>query len=348
MLAARQHLFGAENVDPGTGTVSRGQAIVSWFGISSFAAALNGHVVLLDAFIQYRSERPGYVPTSVDELIALRPEAIFLGHGHGDHGELVSRIAGATCAVLVGTPENCAQFDAGVKALYGDERSLQCVAVTEEGSAAGQVVAIDAFQPDICITAFRHVHSDAVPPDPDRVPNIPLFLPDPGSYIVHPPGTPPYDTATGLSGDEGGSLLFQFRMHDFALVWNDTVGPAKEAAPDLFERMREIPPTDVMLGAILGFNIFTNGFRDAAMYAEAIQPQVFIPNHHDFIAPDGAQDDWQATFQRDLDGLPADVRPELRWIVNPTDYVRPSLLHFDIDDPRWAKGVPERPDGRCG
>lgn len=345
MIAARQHLFGSDNVDAKTGQVPADKVILSWFGVSSYAAALNGHVVLLDAFIQYRTERPGYVPTTVDELIALQPELIFLGHGHGDHGELVSQIAGATCARMVGTPENCAQFDAGVKSLYGADRSLQCLAVTDEGSAPGaQIVDVHAL-PNVCITAFRHVHSDAEPPDADRVPNPPLFLPDVEPVLMHPPGPPPYATVSGLSGNEGGSLFYQFRIKNFSLVWMDTVGPLKEKAPELFDLLRRLPATDVMVGAILGFNIFTNGFRDPAMYVEAIEPQVFVPNHHDFIAPDGAQANWQATFDRDLASIPESSRPELHWMVNPYDYVRP--LVYDVTDARWAKTVASRPDGRC-
>ncbi len=344
-IAARQHLFGAENVDSETGDVDPDQVILSWFGISSYAASLKGRVVLLDAFIQSRTERPGYVPTTLEELAALGPEAIILGHGHGDHAESAAALAGATCAKIMGTPEHCEQVRADAAAIYGDDVAIECVSVTSTGSGlAEEVVQVGALQPQVCMTAFRHLHSDAVPPDLDRIPpNVPVFLPDPGAYILHPPGPPPYDTQAGLAGDEGGSLLYQFQIGDFSMVWMDTVGPVKENAPELLDVMRGLPATDVMLGAILGFNIFTNGFRDAGMYIDALQPRIFVPSHHDFIAPDGAQNDWEATFAREMEYLPAESRPEVRWMINPDDYIRPGLLRFDLRSPYWAERVAGRP-----
>src|SRR5262245_48957395 len=50
-IAARRHYFGAENVDAKTGAVRRDRVILSWIGVSSFAASFNGHVVLLDGWI---------------------------------------------------------------------------------------------------------------------------------------------------------------------------------------------------------------------------------------------------------------------------------------------------------
>lgn len=349
-VASRQHLFGAENVNPDTGEVDPDQVILAWFGISSYAASLKGRVVLLDAFIQSRTERPGYVPTTLEELAAAGPEAIILGHGHGDHAESAAVLAGATCATIIGTPEHCEQVRAGAAELYGNDVAIDCVEVTEAGSGLAQeIVQVGTLEPEVCMTAFRHLHSDAVLPDLSRIPpNIPLFLPDPGSYLLHPPGPPPYDTQAGLAGDEGGSLLYQFQIGDFSMIWMDTVGPVKENAPELLDFMRELPATDVMLGAILGFNIFTNGFRDVGMYIDALQPRIFVPSHHDFIAPDGAQDDWERTFAREMEYLPVENRPEVRWMVNPDDYVRPELLRFDMRSPYWAEQVTGRaPAAAC-
>src|SRR3954471_22142677 len=87
-IAARTHFFGAENVDPATGAVRDDRVILSWFGISSLAVAIKGHVVLLDAYINNaNSSTPTsgsdrYVDTSYHELADLRPEALFVGHDH--------------------------------------------------------------------------------------------------------------------------------------------------------------------------------------------------------------------------------------------------------------------------
>src|SRR3954454_9299796 len=98
-VAARQHFFGAENVDPATGAVRSDRVILSWFGVSSLALAMKGHVVLLDAYINNvnnatpTSPSDRYVDTSYEQLGDLHPEALFVGHDHGDHGLGVSLLA---------------------------------------------------------------------------------------------------------------------------------------------------------------------------------------------------------------------------------------------------------------
>src|SRR5829696_6166288 len=49
-VAARERFFGAGAVDR-AGRVRRDRVILSWFGVSSLAAAFRGHVVLLDTFV---------------------------------------------------------------------------------------------------------------------------------------------------------------------------------------------------------------------------------------------------------------------------------------------------------
>ena len=103
LVQARQHFFGSENVNAITGRVNPDKVILSWFGTSSLAASLRGRVVLLDTFITLRQDRPSYVPTTLTELIALKPEAIFIGHGHFDHADTAGVIASRTGAPIVGT-----------------------------------------------------------------------------------------------------------------------------------------------------------------------------------------------------------------------------------------------------
>ena len=71
-VAARQRFFGAANVDSGTGEVDPTKVILSWFGVTSFAMAVAGNVILLDAWVP-RGEFSTYVPTSPTELAALMP-----------------------------------------------------------------------------------------------------------------------------------------------------------------------------------------------------------------------------------------------------------------------------------
>jgi len=350
LVQARQHFFGAENVNPVTGKVRPDRVILSWFSVSSLAATLRGRVVLLDTYIDSREDYPNRVPTTLNELVALQPEMIFIGHGHFDHADTAGYLAGVTGATVVGTPEHCAQVRADAQAALGSPVAIKCVEAVSANSVPGaEVNELSVLQPDVCITAFKHVHSAAEPPDPTFPLNPPVLIPDPGTLLLHPPGPGPSDHISS-AGDEGWSLFYQFRMDDFALAWHDTVGPLKERAPQVFDVMRSLPPTDVEAGAILGFNLFTNSVRDPVMYIDALEPKIFVPLHHDFrfVTPESSGDDWKAAMEREMVVLPASKRPELRWLYDPVDYLRPGLLTFDIKAPYWATGgSPTRPAGTC-
>jgi hypothetical protein len=94
-IAAREYVFGADNVRA-NGKLPKNRVVVSWFGVASLAVAVNGKVVLLDTFINglppstcgpddsqpSDPSATGYVPVSYDQLGALKPRAIFIGHGH--------------------------------------------------------------------------------------------------------------------------------------------------------------------------------------------------------------------------------------------------------------------------
>ena len=325
VIAARQKFFGAEHVDPSTGDLPRDEVHLSWVSVATFAAAIDGHVVLLDAYIHKEEDRPNYVPATTQDLIGLRPEAIVIGHGHYDHALRAPEIAAATGATIVGTQGHCDQ------AIAQAGQPLECVVVFDADSAMGDVTEFDLL-PDVCSAAVLHLHSAAEPPDPEHDhTNTVTPIPDPGSVILHPPGT---STTVIAPGDEHGTVLYQFRIGDFTLTYHDSAGPLKENAPEVFDVFRALPRTDVQVGAILGFNQPTNGLRDPAMYIAAIDPQVFVPNHHDFVAEYGSSDDFEGVLLRDLDTYGVD--PEVRFLYDPFDYVRPNLLRFDITAPRGA------------
>ena len=336
LVNARQKFFGAENVNPKTGRVNPDKVILSWFSISSLAASFKGHVVLLDTFIDMREDYPNRVPTTLDELVALAPETIFIGHGHFDHADTAGYIAGVTGALVVGTPEHCAQVRQDAQNALGPAATVKCLEVVTPNSAPGAEVRELTVMDNVCITAFKHLHSAAKPPDPTHPYNPMLLIPDPGNLILHPPG--PGIAGTSAAGDEGFSILYQFRIGDFGLVWHDTAGPLKEDAPQVFGVMRALAPTDVQIGAILGFNVFTNGLRDTAMYIDALAPKIFVPLHHDFreTAAGDSADDWKAMMDRELATRTA--KPEIRWLYDPVDYVRPSLLTFEPKAPHWKSG----------
>src|SRR4051812_44767530 len=147
-VKARQHFFGAENVDPATGAVRGDRVILSWFGVSSLALAIKGHVVLLDAYINNANSatptQPSdrYVDTSYRELADLRPQALFIGHAHGDHGIGVSYLANALPKLRIyGTAEHCAQAHDDAAANGFTNATVTCRSVLPAGSpVGGQIV----------------------------------------------------------------------------------------------------------------------------------------------------------------------------------------------------------------
>jgi L-ascorbate metabolism protein UlaG (beta-lactamase superfamily) len=337
-VAARQHFFGAENV-AADGSVRADRVILSWFSVASVAAALDGHVVLLDAYIHKEEDLPNYVPTTTEELVALAPEAVFIGHGHFDHAAAGGEIIARTGAFLVGTPEHCDQAKQQAAAYAGQAVDVRCLdAVTRASEPGKEVNVLRPFADRIEVTAFKHVHSAAEAPDGENhettLGSAPL--PDPRLVLLHPPG-PSVLGNLATEGDEGSSILYQFRLGDFALTWNDTAGPLRERAPQIFDLLSALPPTDVEVGAVLGFNDPTNGLRDIVDYVERIRPQVFFPVHHDFVAEYGASQRMKGVMEREM-ARRGEIPTELRWLHDPQDYMRPALMTFDPLDSRWAPG----------
>ena len=186
------------------------------------------------------------------------------------------------------------------------------------------------------VTALKHLHSAAEPPDGENHETslASPALPDANQLLLHPPGQ---GTVAGLatSGDEGSSVLYQFKVGQFTLTWHDTVGPLRERAPALLGLLRRLPRTDVELGSTLGFNDPTNGQRDPVDYVTAMRPQFFYPMHHDFIAEYGVSKGLEGVFRREL-AKRAPVPTEIRWLYDPQDYLRPKLMTFDVEAARFA------------
>lgn len=335
-VQAREHFFGAENVAP-DGSVRADRVILSWFSVASLAASLDGHVVLLDAYIHKEEDRPNYVPTTREELVALAPEAIFIGHGHFDHAAMSGEIIARTGAFLVGTPEHCDQAKQLAAAYAGQAVDVRCIDAVTRGSEPGvEVNVLRPFGDRIEVTALKHVHSAAEAPDGENHETTLNSgpIPDARLVLLHPPGPSVLQHLTA-SGDEGSSILYQFRLGSFSFVWNDTAGPLRERAPQIFGLLEGLPPTDVEVGSVLGFNDPTNGLRDIVDYVERLKPTVFYPVHHDFVAEYGASQRMKGVMEREM-AKRGELPTELRWLYDPVDYLRPGLMTFDPAAPRWG------------
>jgi L-ascorbate metabolism protein UlaG (beta-lactamase superfamily) len=293
-IAARERFFGAQNVDPG-GHVRADRVIVSWFGVSSLAVSLRGHVVLLDTYINNGGCPPPegkepYVATTYAELGTLLPEAVFIGHDHFDHQCQTAGILRDSGAALVGLPAHCEKVRADGFV------ELECVEALDADSAFGAVADIQPLGADVAVTAVRNLHSgtDAAPP-------------------------------CNSGGCE--AVLYRFAVGEFSFVWNDSNGPLRGHAPELLASLRALPPSDVELGAIIGTGFIAQGMRDPVDYAEALRVKELYPLHHDLFAG-GTSSGFRAGYEAAFAG-----GVTAHWLQDPGDYLRPIV--FDVQDERW-------------
>jgi hypothetical protein len=254
MIAARQKIFGAANVNENNGKVRDDRVVFSWLTNATFAAAMKGHVVLLDTFVTRLEVMPGRTPIVIQDLVDLKPEALFIGHGHFDHADNAAYIAQETGAVIYATPETCDNMHVDATNNFNNGYTLVptvvCKTVTDRGSTPGkQIVSINDLEPAVSIKAFKHLHStntgvtdpDAVPiaattngvcqPTPSKGNTFPCNLQDPRDPTLFPAGTPLsslMNIATSRAGAGGPiSLFYVFTINSgdkFRFAWHNTTG----------------------------------------------------------------------------------------------------------------------------
>jgi len=384
LVSARQKIFGVENVDANTGAVKKDRVIFSWLTNTTYAVSVLGRVVMLDSFVTRLELVPGRTPFVIQDLVDLKPEAILLGHGHFDHADNAAYIAKQTGATIYASPETCDAMQADVARMFNDpnainsgakiipdEDPVNCVAVVSRGSTPGaEITRLNFLEPQVCIVGFKHMHSNAVPPDPAYPPfvfNVTQDSRDPQMYprgtALTPPSNPAsrvpgqINIATSGSGGPGGpiAIFYQFVIrsgYNFSFAWHNSTGPLKEGiAPDgawgpavgqsVFNLFAALPMVDVELGSASSANTANNGHRDIVMYQQYLQPKVFIPGHlttgTNGVGESSTQELYfmyraaQANFT--AAGQPP-YMPEIHWLVDPTDYLRP--ITFIPGDPRWS------------
>jgi hypothetical protein len=87
------------------------------------------------------------------------------------------------------------------------------------------------------------------------------------------------------------------------------------------------------------------------MYQQSLKPKVYIPNHltTGSVTVEGASLSVYAGFVKQLDlmRVPKDELPEIVWLVDPTDYLRPIV--FDLNSSFWSNpGKAGRIKASCG
>ncbi len=337
----------------GPGATDPAQVKLWWVGVSSFIASMNGHLFLFDAWEPVGMQED-YVPIGREELAAIQPEVVFIGHGHFDHAADAGYVAGRSGAALVAgatvcatARERAAQFEA--------TQPFPCLALgTRESPGPGAVQAIRIWRDLPEVQVIQHVHS-AVDPTDLLTGGLPLvFVPEVLTYLEYL-NTDPQEilrfaqslTDDGLLGQpSGGTWAYQLRFGDFSLLWHDSTGPIGDeepAGPQIQEALAVLPGcVDVQVGAIVGFGMLTSGLRDSTLYVDSARPHVSLPSHHDAWAPvvGGGAAAYEVQWRNAIEGL--EYPPELDYLRDPDDYLVPRS--YAVDDPRWK--VPP-PGSRC-
>jgi hypothetical protein len=331
--AARDRLLGTQWSDPTRVTLH-------WTGVSSFVVTIGGHLLLFDAW-EIIGAVEGYLPLTREDLAALDPEAVLIGHGHFDHAGDLGFVAGSSGAVVVGSEEICGVAVAGATR-EGVGTDFQCaITGTMTTPAMGTMQSFRLFADLPPVAVLQHIHSAATPPgngnDPD--PFFPVM--DPQPYLDHLADDPD-ELARFLAqqeeSDQGGTWLYQLRVGDFSLLVGDSAGPIFDQ-PAIRTALGSFPGcVDVMANAILGFDQPVSGLADPVDYVDAVKPAVFVPTHADAWAPviSAGQEQYRAELTSSLAAL--EHPPELQFIVDPEDYLRP--LSYDVADPRWKLAPP--------
>jgi L-ascorbate metabolism protein UlaG (beta-lactamase superfamily) len=290
LVNARQKFFGVENVDE-KGNVKKDKVIFSWATNTTYVVSVQGRVMMLDSYLLH-AELPTAGPIDrrrtkalPKDFVDVRPEAIFLGHGHGDHADNAAYVAKWTGATIYAAPETCDVMQQDVIRMWNDPNAhnggakivpdgapVKCEGAVPRGSPPGEytgtlanptggtttVRRIMQFDPQICVLAFKHIHSGNSPVDPSFV-HVPLtdladprdagrvFDAPPVTYpALYPAGfpyTPPSNaalrvpgqlntTTTGFGGAAGIiEIAYQFVVRgnkNFTFTYVNSAGPVKE------------------------------------------------------------------------------------------------------------------------
>lgn len=339
--AARDRLLGPGATDPA-------QVKVWWFGVAGFIATIGGHLFLFDAW-EIVGAHADYSPVKREDLAAIKPEAILVGHGHFDHAGDLGYVAGRSGALVVGGEATCATAKEQA-AEDGNQDKFQCLllgnATTPEIGTVQQIQLWADVEP---ITVLRHTHSNQDASDL-AAGNLPLiFVPDLLTYLMYP-NTDPAETARFVqtlddeSGNTppGGTWAYHLKRGDFTLLWHNSAGPIAEGklkAAEIQCALDSFPAcVDVQLGTIVGFGAVTSGLRDVGLYVRHAHPKVQLPNHHDAWAPavgPGAES-YEVQWKAEIASMPN--APELDYLNDPEDYLR--VRSYLVDDPRWKTPQP--------
>ncbi len=331
--AVRDQLLGDHWDDPAYVTLH-------WTGVSSFVITIGGHLLLFDAW-EIIGAVEDYLPLGREELAALDPEAILVGHGHFDHAGDLGYVAGLANAVVVGSEEICTVGEEGA-AREGVPTDFTCaITGTMTSPAPGTAAPLKLFADLDPVTVLQHIHSNTSPPGGGNEldPYVPVM--DPQPYIEHFQDNPEElerFLAQQNESNQGGTWLYHFRIGDFTLVVGDSAGPIFDQ-PAVQQALDAFPGCiDVLANAILGFDQPVSGLQDPRLYVQYGHPKVFVPTHGDAWAPviSAGQAAYADELASQLNALPNP--PEIDHLLDPADYLKERA--YRVADPKWVAPMP--------
>lgn len=335
---ARDTYLGEDATDPN-------QVKLWWTGVSSFIAAAGGHLFLFDAW-EIVGPHEDYLPIGREELAAIQPELILIGHGHFDHAADAGYVAARSGAVVVGSEVICDQVKEDAAAsLAGGADNFACliVGVDDNTPQPGTVQSIKLWEDMAEVQILQHIHSAATPEFQD--PGTPYaHIPDLLTYIEHVNTNPQeiLQFLPTLADQPGGAWAYHLRVGDFSLLWHDTVGPINSGNPyaqEVQSALNDFPDcVDVQLVPIVGFNQPMNGLRDPRLYVEHAHPRLILPTHHDSWEPvvGGGARSYEGAWRSEVATL---EHPPLQdYLRDPEDYLL--MRSYRIDDPIWKIPMP--------
>ncbi len=330
--AARERILGSAATDPR-------YVKLWWYGVSSFIVSMGGHLFLLDAW-EIVGLHKDYVPIGREELAALQPEAILIGHGHFDHAADAGYIAAHSGATVVASQEVCANVRQDA-VREGAGKPFTCLVLgSAEEPEVGNLRPVKLWRDLPAVHVLRHLHSAPTFKDRgDAFFHVPAFRP----FISH------FNGSLGewgrflrhLGDPQGGAWAYHFRVGDFSLFWHDSAGPINsgDETAAIQKSLRGLPEcVDVHLAPIVGFNQFLSGLRDPRLYVEHAHPRIVLPTHHDAWFPlmGGGAAAYEEEWRREMKSL--SHPPELDYLRDPEDYLK--VRRYRVDDPRWKEPMP--------
>lgn len=157
LQAIRERILGPNAMDPD-------EVKFWWVGVSSFIVSMKGHLFLMDAW-EIVGLHANYVPIGREELAAIRPEAIFIGHGHFDHAADAGYVAGLSNALVVGGSTVC-DIARERAANEGIANTFPCLNLGDQTTpGVGSTQAIQVWEDLPAVHVVQHTHSSAEPTD---------------------------------------------------------------------------------------------------------------------------------------------------------------------------------------